>query len=365
MAHTLLLTLVVCATAHLSLAAVLALYARHKVQYLSLAWIMGLLGASICLCAFHAEALATAHPGILHPLMMTALVPVVYLETIFPLSFVMPGYLQWGRMWRYATLAIALVVLCAVAWLIDGKGLRAPTPEHLTSPHSLLRLIAPCVALRYIVGLVCLPRRLARHAVIPRHLKVYTLCTAGTAVLYLVMAYAYSPELLLAYCLSVTTLHLWLAFRTLETMAVHLPAPHPEQVNDVPSPEAIEAAEQEDFNEANRQRFLRTEFFMQHKREWAENTFGRDRLCEATGINRHLMLQALRSQGYNNTHEYIATYRTAEMKRLLGENIHLPLADVAIQAGFGSLKTARAAFERIEGSTPEEWVNEIRRKRHG
>ena len=40
-----LITIVVIATIHLMMASVLSLYSRYKVQYLSLAWIMGIFGA--------------------------------------------------------------------------------------------------------------------------------------------------------------------------------------------------------------------------------------------------------------------------------------------------------------------------------
>ena len=40
-----LITIVVIATIHLMMASVLSLYSRYKIQYLSLAWIMGIFGA--------------------------------------------------------------------------------------------------------------------------------------------------------------------------------------------------------------------------------------------------------------------------------------------------------------------------------
>ena len=74
---------------------------------------------------------------------------------------------------------------------------------------------------------------------------------------------------------------MYLFYRTLETMAIHLPKPEIVEVDEVPTEEVIVQAEKEDFNEANRRRFERVEFFMQHDREWQDNTFG------ATSVRGH------------------------------------------------------------------------------
>ena len=51
-ATTVLLILSCCATAHLVIACVLALYARHRIEYLCLAWINGIFGFSLVGAAF-------------------------------------------------------------------------------------------------------------------------------------------------------------------------------------------------------------------------------------------------------------------------------------------------------------------------
>jgi AraC-like DNA-binding protein len=113
---------------------------------------------------------------------------------------------------------------------------------------------------------------------------------------------------------------------------------------------------QSDFNEQNQSRYARLQLWMkQNKAEWTANGFTRDRLCEATGINRQLMLQCLRSQGHNNVHEYITAYRVAELKRMVLRGEVSSLAD-CVSAGFGSVKTARSCFERIEGSSLDDFL---------
>ena len=99
------------------------------------------------------------------------------------------------------------------------------------------------------------------------------------------------------------------------------------------------------------------EHFMRHQREWKDNTFGRDRLCEATGINRHLLLQCLRSQGYNNCHDYINTYRISALKRGVSAGTITTVND-CVGVGFGSPKTARSCFERMEGISLDDYLKE-------
>ncbi|MDD6129530.1 MAG: hypothetical protein PUB62_02810, partial [Prevotellaceae bacterium] len=106
-----LLTLACAATVHFVVACVMSLYARHKIQYLCLAWVNGIFFAFLVLAAFYSGKIAAGAPGALHPVMLLSLVVTCFLQSIFPLSIPMPGYLQWGRMWRYALPAIVLIVV--------------------------------------------------------------------------------------------------------------------------------------------------------------------------------------------------------------------------------------------------------------
>jgi AraC-like DNA-binding protein len=90
------------------------------------------------------------------------------------------------------------------------------------------------------------------------------------------------------------------------------------------------------------------------------NGFNRDKLCDETGINRQLMLQCLRSQGHNNIHEYITTYRVEELMRLIRQGEVTSVSD-CILVGFVTPKTARACFERIAGSNLDDFLLRLKR----
>lgn len=356
-----LLTLVCCATVHLMMTCVLALYSRYKTQYLSLTWIMGLFCAGFCAaipCSFRLE---SATPGMLHPIMLLVLVACSYLQSLYPLSICLPGYLQWGRMWKYASPAIVLIALYVLGMCLGSRPVIVNNGRelmrHLLSGDILLRAAALGLSLYYIVNIFRLPHVLVKVFDLPRYLKGYGTAMGFSAVFYVTLTIKFQSVLLIAYWLIFTVLNLYMFFRTLETMAINLPKPKIETVTEAPTPEVIEQAEREDFNEANRQRFQRVEYFMQNGREWTANTFGRDRLCEATGINRHLLLQCLRSQGYNNSHDYINSYRIEELKRLIRRNEISTLAG-SVDAGFGSVKTARSCFERMEGTSLDAFLKE-------
>ena len=351
--------LVVIATIHLMMAAVLSLYSRYKVQYLSLAWIMGLFGAMCCAGIPFTSLLKFENIGLLHPFMLLALVVTSFLQGIYPLGITMPGYLQWGRMWRYASPAIFLIILYVGSLLFGNR------PEIVLSydqfavswwgPDMLFRLAGFWLSVYYVVNILRLPHVLARNAEIPRYVKGYVTAMGMSLVVYVVSAAVFNVTLLLVYFCLFCLLNMYLFFRTLETMAMHLPKPERMEVAEAPAEEAIVQADLEDFNEANLKRFERVEYFMQHVREWQDNTFGRDRLCEATGINRHLLLQCLRSQGYNNCHDYINSYRINALKHGVSAGKISTVTD-CLAVGFGSPKTARSCFERMEGMSLDDYL---------
>lgn len=357
---TILLILSCCATAHLVITCVLGLYARHRVEYLCLAWIDGLFGFSLVAASCFSGLIEVKQPDAMHPLMMLYLVAVCYLQSIYPLSIPMPAFLQWKRMWSYASPAIVLIALYVGVMLLGIK------PTILTSVEDLwhgifkidvlLRLASFALSVYYIVNIFRLPHRMARHSNVPRYMLGYCLALGVSALYYCVCAVYYNLTLVMVYVIIFTLLNLYLAFRTLETMALNLPKPVIEEVKTEPAPEEVEKAEHEDFNEANFLRFQRIQLWMQnHKEEWKDNTFGRDRLCEAVGYNRHLILQSVRSQGFYNTHEYINSFRIAELKRMVQKGDATTLSECC-DAGFGTIKTARSCFERMEGIPLDEWL---------
>ncbi len=353
-----LLILACSATAHYVIAMVMSLYARYQVKYLSIAWIMGIFAVTLTIACWYGQ-VATGRPGMLHPATLLGLVAVSYLQSIYPLSFTMPGYLQWERMWGYAFPAIALIVIYGIAILLGTRPVLIDSfqqlKENLFSIDIPLRLAAVGLSLWYIVNIFRLPHRLT-HVEFPRYLIGYSVILGFSAIFYVIITVInYNPVLMMTYIFIFTALNLYLCFRTLESMALELPKPVITAVEEEPSEEELKKAE-EDFNEANQKRFNRVQYWMQHNpQEWKDNTFGRDRLCDQTGINRHLLLQCVRSQGYYNVHEYINSYRIEELKRMILHGEASTLTECQ-DAGFGTTKTVRGCFMKAEGISIDEYL---------
>lgn len=354
------LVLACCATAHLIVAMVLALYARYKVQYLSIAWIMGIFAFVNMGLVWRADYLVDHQPGMLHPMLLLGATATSFLQSIYPLSFTMPGYLQMGRMWRYASPAIVLIILYSLLMAFGGKLVIIENVgqlrSHLLTGDLLLRVAAMFLVVYYIVNIFRLPHKLSPKAEVPGYLYGYITMLGISAIFYAFIAWKYNALLMVIYLVMFTLLNLYLTFRTLETMAISLPKPVIEEIDEEPAPEVVEKAEREDFNEANLQRFHRVEYWMQnHTEEWTDNTFGRDRLCEQVGYNRHLLLQSVRSQGYNNVHDYINSYRIAELKRRI-QRREVNTVSESLDVGFGTAKTARSCFLRMEGVSLDDYL---------
>lgn len=357
-----LLTFVSSTVAHFIIACVTALFARHRVQYLSLTWVNGIFFAVLLFVSFFSYDVMIGAPGLLNPAMLLAVLCACFLQSIYPLSIPMPGFLQWQRMVRYAMPIAVLLVVYGIALLLGSDIIYVYTAEelmaNLLSSDILLRICAIGLIGYYIGNIFMLPRRLTRHADVPRYLIGY--CTAlGMSVLfYLIIAIFYDLRMLCAYIIIFTLLNLYLTFRELETIALRLPKPVIEEVTEAPTEEAVAKAEQEDFNEANQQRFQRVQFWMQNNREaWIDSSFGRDRLCQEVGYNRHLLLQSVRSQGYNNVHDYINSYRIAALKQMIQRG-QIRTVSESVDAGFGTTKTARACFQKFEGITLDEFLQQ-------
>jgi len=347
------------AIVHFVIAAVMALFSRHRVQYLSLAWVNGIFCCTTLVSSLYSLSIAEAQPGILHPGMLLALLCACYLQSIYPLNISMPGYLQWERMWRYACPILLLLAIYLGAALLGSRIVYIYSLSDLTgnilSSDILMRLCALGLSIYYIVNIFMLPHRLARHTGVPRYLLGYCIAMGLSVVFYTYVAIIFDLTLLAVYVVVFTVLNLYLMLRTLETLAIQLPRPVISEQTEAPAEENKDA-EQEDFNEANLHRFQRINFWMQnHKDEWKDSTFGRDRLCLEVGLNRHLVLQSVRSQGFNNVHDYISSFRVTELKRMIERGEVKTLNDT-LAAGFGTTQTVRACFLKMEGVTLDDFL---------
>lgn len=371
------LTFACCTMAHAIATAVVSIYARYKVQYLSLAWIMGVFTMILLIITPYSASVANGHPGLLHPGMLLMFVVGSYLQSIYTFGITMPGFLQWGRMWKYASPIILLGLVSLIAFYPFGSLTKvysmSELVDNILSPDLIMRIIALFMGVYYVLNIFRLPHRMAYKTTIPTYLVGYCTLLGLSSVLYIYVCFNYSSDGLCWYVAVFSALNLYLVFQTLDNMAHSLPLPHidnnsytldDEETDDETVQNEAEAKREEDFNERNLHCYHRIQHWMQtHRMAWRDYTFNRDRLCEETGVNRQLMLQCLRSQGYNNVHEYLTLYRVEELKNLIKSG-QLSSATECDMAGFATVKTARLCFERTYGVKLDDYIEEKTRVRN-
>ncbi|MCH5181191.1 MAG: hypothetical protein J1F06_01030 [Prevotellaceae bacterium] len=354
----LLITTEFAAVAHFIFSLVLFRFAVRSVRFLSQAWIMLIFSIFYGAATVFLARNGVPQLGILNPMLLIYLLAASYLQSIYPLGLCMPGYLQWGRMWQYATPAIALIFIYSIGASVGSDLSHVYELEDLLSSllsgDVLLRLAALCLSGYYIINIFRLPHKLVRQFELPRDLVSYGLLLGGSCIFFVTVTIWFSIERLIVYEILFTGINIFLSFRILRPVILSMDYPQIKPVEAPPSPEAIAVADNADFNAANFQRFEAIEYLMQHERPYLDYLFNRERLCRMAGYNRHVVLQTLRSQGYNDIHEYIARYRVAELRRQTLDGRLADLKDCE-QVGFRTLKTAAASFERYEGGKLEEW----------
>lgn len=343
------------AAAHLMMSLVLFYLARRSVQFLSQAWIMLLVCLMYCAALFFvATHDAIPSLGILHPVLLVYLLVCSYLQSIYPLGLCMPGYLQWGRMWAYAVPALAVVIVYAIGMAAGSNVAKvydaADFRDYFLSGDVALRMLALLLSGYYIVNIFRLPHKMVRRMQLPRDLIAYGTALGIVCIFFIVVTVRFSLTLLTIYMLLFTLVNMFLFFRILRPTVEAISYPDFRQVENPPTREQITQSEVEDFNEANLHRFEVMEYVMQHDKPFTDSTFNRERLCRLAGFNRHMVLQSLRSQGYNDIHEYISRYRVAEIRRLIEFGEIQDLKELSA-VGFRSLKTAASCFERYEGKS--------------
>ena len=369
-------TFACCAAAHFTGLSIMGILARHRVQYLSLAWILAIFAVVSTIVAFYGKSVAAGAPGILNPYMLLVIDGAIFLQSIYSLGLVMPGFLQLERMIKYASPLVILAIVYMIAIFPAGKLTWVFSAQELFnniwSLDVILRLIGLAMGVYYTANIILLPRRIAYKTSFPMSLFAYIVVLVGSIVLYLYTALDWTPYLICAYASVFTVVNFFWVCHTMEILVINLPHPNIKVemaeeevvVNDeqAEKEEQAELAKLADFNEMNQKRYLRVQSWMQNNKDaWKNNRFTRDKLCEETGINRQLMLQCLRSQGHNNIHEYITAYRVEELKRLirLGEVLSISDCDIV---GFTAPKTARSCFERIEGKNLDEYIQQYRKE---
>ncbi len=362
----LLITVEFAATAHLMMSLVMFYLARRSVQFLSQAWIMLLMCLLYCGGLFFVATNDTIPAlGILHPVLLIYLLVCSYLLSIYPLGLCMPGYLQWGRMWGYATPALVLIFIYSIG-AAAGSNLANvynsnDIMEYFLSGDVVLRMIALLLSGYYIANIFRLPHKLVKRMELPSDIIFYGTALGVTSLFFVVITVFFNLVLLTVYILLFSLVNMFLFFRTLRPTVEAIQYPTFRKVDKRPTNVEITQTETEDFNEANLHRFEVMEYVMQNEKPYCDATFNRDRLCRLAGFNRHMVLQSLRSQGYNDVHEYISRYRVAELKRLITEGKITDLKQVE-EVGFRSVKTAATCFSRYESGDLQTFFETFARK---
>lgn len=362
--HTLVLvTTEFAAAAHLMMSLVLFYLARRSVQFLSQAWIMLLICVLYSASLFFVATHAVIPPlGILHPVLLIYLLACSYLLSIYPLGLCMPGYLQWARMWGYACPALVLIFIYCVGSAVGSNLAKIYTIDDIwvnfLSGDVVLRILSLLLSGYYIVNIFLLPHRLVRKMQLPNDLIAYGTALGLVSLLFVVITIRFDLTLLTVYILLFTSVNMFLFFRILRPTVNAISYPDFRKIETPPTREEITQAETEDFNAANLHRFEVMEYLMQHDRPYTDCAFNRERLCRLAGFNRHMALQSLRSQGYNDIHEYIMRYRVADLRSKIeaGEITDLKMVT---EVGFRSPKTAAACFERYEGGDLQQYLDGV------
>ncbi len=358
--HTLLLVVTeFAAAAHLMMSLVLFYFARRDVSYKSQAWIMLLISIMYALGLFYISTHAIPELGMLHPVLLIYLMVCSYLQSIFPLGMCMPGYLQWGRMWNYATPALVLIAIYCVGIIIGSELTTTRNLDDITdnllSGDIILRIATLLLSGYYIINIFRLPHRLVRQFQLPPDLLAYGSALGMISVFFVGITLSFNLVALVCYMLAFTLVNMFLFFRVLRPFSMAMTYPKIKPIEAPPTLESMNISETEDFNEANLQRFQAIEYMMQKEKPFLDCLFNRERLCRLAGYNRHVVLQIVRSQGYNDIHEYIARYRVSELRRRIdaGEMTDLKHTE---QVGFRTPKTAMKCFELYENENLQSYL---------
>lgn len=344
------------AVTHLTMSVILFIYSRRSVAYLAHAWstLLTCIIYSVALFYFatHASIEAT-QIGMFHPTLLLALLVTSFLLSINPLGMVMPGYLQALRMVKYSRPAAAIIVLYLLGLIVGSKPVNIDSFDTLRrsflSGDVLLRVASLLLSMYYVLNIIILPHRLIKKTgySLPTNVVSYASLLGIVQLLFVCATVWISYPLILTYEVLFTAVSLMLTGCMIKANISVQPYPEIHLVETPPTLQEISQTEQEDFNAANLQRFQGIEYVMQHDKPYVAFDFNRDRLCRLSGFNRHIVLQALRSQGYNDVHDYISRYRVSELRRLIevGEVTDIRQHECV---GFRTLKTAVLAFERYE-----------------
>ena len=257
---------------------------------------------------------------------------------------------------KYSLPLVILVFIYSITLAILGKS--APVYHSLGEMFAgfwqvmdtIARFLALAFSFTFVLSIVLLPRQLLKaETPIPPYV---TACCASLGITYacfFVLSIHFFWWLLYLTTALLTAVNIAFVLHSLESIAESIPRPGKRGTEPAAQPAKSPANPRRDFNEDNLFRFSKIEQYMQSSTEWRDTSYTREKLCEAVGCNRHILLQSLRSQGYNTIHEYIMTYRVEYLSRLLQSNPEGNLSQLCFDAGFSTLITARSAYTNVLG----------------
>lgn len=366
----LLLSTELVAVTHLSMAIVLFIYASRSVAYKAQAWVLMLISLIYAtVLSFLVLSPDVPAMGMLNPYMLIFLLVTSFLLSINPLGMLMPGYLQLGRMVRYASPAIVVVSLYVLGLLAGSSVVSiddwSDIANNFLTSDVLLRIIALLLSFGYIFNIIFVPHLRLRRRTLPKNVVSYAMLLGIVQLIFVICTVRFSVPLIVVYEVLFAAVSIMLCGCIINPLMQAQPYPEIKPVEVTPTVEEITVAEEVDFNEANLRRFERVEYVMQHEKPYVSPEFNRERLCRCAGFNRHLLLQTLRSQGYNDVHDYISRYRVSELRRLVEVGEVTDTRQVE-RVGFKTVKTALMAFERYEHIPLLQFMEGVaRRNGHG
>jgi AraC-like DNA-binding protein len=97
---------------------------------------------------------------------------------------------------------------------------------------------------------------------------------------------------------------------------------------------------------------------MHEQKPFLQMNFSLPVLAQLSKSNVHHVSQVINENFNKSFFEWVADYRIEEAKKLLKDQTHLKIEEVAEQVGYNAKSSFNNAFKRITGTTPSEFRNE-------
>ncbi|NBP67180.1 MAG: AraC family transcriptional regulator [Cytophagia bacterium] len=99
---------------------------------------------------------------------------------------------------------------------------------------------------------------------------------------------------------------------------------------------------------------------MQEQKPYLQMNFSLPVLAQLCKSNVHHVSQVINESFNKSFFEWVADYRIEEAKKILKDQTHLKIEEVAEQVGYNAKSSFNTAFKRITGTTPSEFRNEAK-----